>query len=80
MEFKVTITMAVGLSEEPAYHEYTLEGESENEVFLSIVKSEWFIGKRFTKFHNRPDLDRTYHDFIQTKHIADICIWEEKKQ
>lgn len=65
-KFKVTITMAVGMSEDVHYVTAVIEGTDPDEVFNKIISKEWFSdGKE----------QRTY---IQVKHISDIFIREIK--
>lgn len=79
MKYKVIINLAAGTSDGLLCHEFVKEAESEIELFKAIANSEWYTYTRNVKFHNRPDLNNVYHEFIQTKYIADLCIMKEIK-
>lgn len=79
-KFKVRVILAVGLSEDVHYHEFTKEGISEQDIFKKITCKDWFSYQRETIIHGKPELTTAYHEFINTKYITDICIWKEQKK
>ena len=50
---------------------------AKKEIFKQIKNEEWFTYQRCYIIHGSPESSTVYHEFIQTKHITDICIWKE---
>lgn len=75
--FKVTVIMIIGMSEEVHYHDFYMEAKDEISVFKKIKRKKWFHYTRETKATIKGVTKiKTYTEFIQTKHISDICISE----